>query len=209
MEENKFTELEIDAIGEISNICLGSGANTLSMLLRKNIDITPPKVTIVEKKEYIKEVSTKKVFIKVNYVEGLQGCSIMMLDEDDAKIIADLMMGNEGDGCYATMELSDMHLSALAEAMNMMMGSSATSLSIMLERKTDISTPETKFMDHGKYIAYTFPNDDKFVKVKFEMSIGDMITSPVVQLYPHDLGKVISDMFLNKRAREREKRTSD
>lgn len=203
MEENRFTEMEIDAIGEISNICLGSGANTLSMLLRKNIDITPPYVSIIEKKEYIKEVSSSKVFVKVNYVEGLQGCSIMMLDENDAKKIADLMMGNECDEDYSDMELTDMHLSALSEAMNMMMGASATSLSIMLERKTDISTPEAKFMDNGTYIAYTFPNDDRFVKVKFEMSIGDTITSPVIQLYPHDLGKAISDMFLNKRAREK------
>lgn len=199
-----FTDMEIDAIGEISNICLGNSATTLGMLLRQPVDITPPQVSIVEKNEYTKDVSGKKVFVKVSYVMGVQGCSILMLEESDAKIIADLMVGSDGRGSFAQMELGEMHLSAVSEAMNQMMGAAATSMSLMLERRTDISTPETKFMENGQYLAYEFPNDDKFVKVKFRMKIGDLIDSPVVQLYPHDLGKAISDLFLIKKAKEKQ-----
>lgn len=205
MKEYVFTEMEIDAIGEISNICLGNSASTLSMLVRLPVDITPPRVEIIEKSEYIKDVSTKKVFVKVSYVEGVQGCSILMLEEQDAKAIADMMMGSDGRGDFAKMELGELHLSAVSEAMNQMMGAAATSLSIMLDRKTDISTPETQYMDKGQYIAYTFPNDDKFVKVGFRLTIGDVISSPIVQLYPHDLGKAISDLFLIKKAKDKEK----
>lgn len=205
MKEYVFTEMEIDAIGEISNICLGNSASTLSMLVRLPVDITPPRVEIIEKSEYIKDVSTKKVFVKVSYVEGVQGCSILMLEEQDAKAIADMMMGSDGRGDFAEMELGELHLSAVSEAMNQMMGAAATSLSIMLDRKTDISTPETQYMDKGQYIAYTFPNDDKFVKVGFRLTIGDVISSPIVQLYPHDLGKAISDLFLIKKAKDKEK----
>lgn len=204
MKEYVFTELEIDAIGEISNICLGNSASTLSMLVRLPVDITPPRVEIIEKNEYIKDVSTKKVFVKVNYVEGVKGCSILMLEEQDAKAIADLMMGSDGHGDFANMELGELHLSAVSEAMNQMMGASATSLSIMLDRKTDISTPETQFMDNGQYMAYTFPDEDKFVKVGFRLTVGDVISSPIVQLYPHNLGKAISDLFLMKKAKEKE-----
>ena len=136
-----FTDMEIDAIGEISNICLGSSASTLSMLVRHTVDITPPKVEIVEKSEYTKNVSSKKVFVKVNYVEGVKGCSILMLEEHDAKAIADLMMGSDGNGDFAKMELGELHISAVSEAMNQMMGAAATAMSVMLERKTDISTP--------------------------------------------------------------------
>lgn len=205
MKEYVFTEMEIDAIGEISNICLGNSASTLSMLVRLPVDITPPRVEIIEKSEYIKDVSTKKVFVKVSYVEGVQGCSILMLEEQDAKAIADMMMGSDGRGDFAKMELGELHLSAVSEAMNQMMGAAATSLSIMLDRKTDISTPETQYMDKGQYIAYTFPNEDKFVKVGFRLTIGDVISSPIVQLYPHDLGKAISDLFLIKKAKDKEK----
>lgn len=205
MKEYVFTEMEIDAIGEISNICLGNSASTLSMLVRLPVDITPPRVEIIEKSEYIKDVSTKKVFVKVSYVEGVQGCSILMLEEQDAKAIADMMMGSDGRGDFAKMELGELHLSAVSEAMNQMMGAAATSLSIMLDRKTDISTPETQYMDKGQYIAYTFPNDDKFVKVGFRLTIGDVISSPIVQLYPHNLGKAISDLFLIKKAKDKEK----
>lgn len=198
-----FTEMEIDAIGEISNICLGSSASTLSMLVRQTVDITPPRVEIVEKSEYTKDVHSKKVFVKVNYVEGVKGCSILMLEEQDAKAIADLMMGSDGKGDFARMDLGELHISAVSEAMNQMMGAAATSMSVMLERKTDISTPEAKFMQDGEYLACEFPNDDRFVKVGFKMKIGDIIDSPVVQLYPHDLGKAISDLFLIRKAKEK------
>lgn len=199
-----FSELEVDAIGEISNICLGNSASTLSMLVRQTVDITPPMVEIVEKSEYTKNVSSKKVFVKVNYVEGVKGCSILMLEEQDAKAIADLMMGSDGKGDFARMELSELHMSAVSEAMNQMMGAAATSMSVMLERKTDISTPEAKFMKDGEYLAYEFPDDDRFVKVGFRMKVGDTIDSPVVQLYPHDLGKAISDLFLTRKAKVKE-----
>jgi flagellar motor switch protein FliN/FliY len=77
-------------------------------------------------------------------------------------------------------------------------------MSIMLDRKTDISTPETKFMEDGEYLACEFPNDDRFVQVGFRMNIGDIISSPVVQIYPHDLGKAISDLFLLKKSKVQE-----
>lgn len=201
---SNFTELEIDAIGEISNICLGNSASTLSMLVNQNIDITPPKVEIIEKSEYTKSVSTKKVFVKVSYVEGLTGCSILMLEEQDAKSIADLMMGSDGHGMFAQMDFGELHTSAVSEAMNQMMGAAATSMSVMLDRKTDISTPEAKYMEDGEYIAYTFPNSDKFVKVKFMMKIGEVFSSPMIQLYPYELAVSISNLFLDKKSKEKE-----
>lgn len=204
MKNYEFTEMEIDAIGEISNISLGSSASALSMLVRQTVDITPPRVEIIEKSEYTKNVSSKKVFVKVNYVEGIKGCSILMLEEQDAKAIADLMMGSDGKGAFAQMELGELHISAVSEAMNQMMGAAATSMSVMLERKTDISTPEAKFMEDGEYLAYEFPDEEKFVKVGFKMRVGDIINSPVVQLYPHNLGKAISDLFLINKSKQKD-----
>lgn len=204
MAEYVFSELEIDAIGEISNICLGNSTSALSLLVHQVVDITPPKVEIIEKSEYTKDVSSKKVFVKVNYTEGVQGCSILMLEEQDAKIIADLMMDGDGQKDFSKTELDEMQLSAVSEAMNQMMGSAATSMSVMLEHKTDISTPDTQFMGEGQYLACEFPNDERFVKVGFNIHIGDVLSCEVVQLYPYDLGKAISDLFLIKKAKEKE-----
>ena len=201
MKNYEFTEMEIDAIGEISNISLGSSASALSMLVNQTVDITPPRVEIIEN---TKNVSSKKVFVKVNYVEGIKGCSILMLEEQDAKAIADLMMGSDGNGAFAQMELGELHISAVSEAMNQMMGAAATSMSVMLERKTDISTPEAKFMEDGEYLAYEFPDEERFVKVGFKIRVGDIINSPVVQLYPHNLGKAISDLFLINKSKQKD-----
>lgn len=202
MSTYEFSDLEIDAIGEISNICLGNSATALGLLVNRPVDITPPSVEIIGKSEYVKDVSSKRVFVKVSYVEGLQGCSILMLEEHDAKAIADLMMKGDGDGDFENMELGELQLSAVSEAMNQMMGSAATSMSVMLDRKTDISIPDTKYMEDGEYLACEFPNDDKFVKVQFNMNIGNIIESPVVQLYPYDLSKAISELFLKKKSKE-------
>lgn len=195
---NEFTEMEIDAIGEISNICLGKAAAALSMLVNQNIDITPPRVEIIDKNEYIKSVSSKKVFVKVSYVEGVEGCSILMLEEQDAKSIADLMMGSDGHGMFAQMEFGELHTSAVSEAMNQMMGASATAMSMMIDKKTDISVPKADFMESGEYIACTFPDDDRFVKVGFKMQIGDVFSSPMVELYPYHLAKSMSNLYLIK-----------
>lgn len=69
----------------------------------------------------------------------------LFLKENDVKIITDLMMG--GDGTNTDGELGELHLSAISEAMNQMMGASATSLSTMLGTMIDISPPEASLID--------------------------------------------------------------
>lgn len=199
MEKMELNQLEIDAIGEISNICLGNGATSMEMLTRQPIEITPPKVKILNRGDVIKENKVKKVIVKVTYIVGVDGCSILILNEDDAKMIADMMMGSDGTGTFFQMEINDMHLSAISEAMNQMMGAAATSMSTMLGTKTDISTPQTEYMDKGSFVSHEFPNDDRFVEVGFHMMIGDKMNTRVYQLYPHNLAKAISDLYLIKK----------
>lgn len=199
-EKLEFNQLELDAIGEVSNICLGTGATSLGMLTRQVIDITPPKIKILKRGDVIKENSVKKVFVKVTYVVGIEGCSMLVLNVDDAKMIADMMMGSDGHGDFFKMDFNEMHISAISEAMNQMMGAAATSMSTMLNKKTDISTPTTEYMEKGTYISHEFPNDERFVEIGFHLKIGSDIDIRTYQLFPHDLAKAISDLFLIKKA---------
>ena len=130
---------ESDALGEISNISMGTAATTLSILVNNRVVITTPQISYVTLDELSKQYEEPCVFIYISYQAGLQGKNVLVLKEQDVKVITDLMMG--GDGTNTDNELSDLHLSAISEAMNQMMGSAATSMSSMLNEMVDISPP--------------------------------------------------------------------
>lgn len=195
-QEEILTEEEKDAIGEISNISLGTAATTLFSLVNQKVVITTPKVSVSTWEDLVNSYGRPCVFIQIYYKEGLQGNNILILREDDVKIIADLMMG--GDGTNLQDELTELHLSAISEAMNQMMGSSSTSLSSILDKKVDISPPVAQVVDmndsiRGEDIAPFLK--DKFIKVSFKMEIGNLVDSELMQLYPVEFTKDLYQKF--------------
>ncbi|WP_167956866.1 flagellar motor switch phosphatase FliY [Anaerosporobacter faecicola] len=191
-----LTADEKDAVGEISNISMGTAATTLSTLVNNKVVITTPVVSYSTWEELSQEFGKPCVFIQISYKEGLDGNNILILNESDVKIITDLMMG--GDGTNVAGELSDLHLSAIGEAMNQMMGSASTSLSSMLEKKVDISPPVASLVDLNSTIDESEISDflkHPFVKVAFKMEIGDLVDSQIMQLYPFDFARDLYKKF--------------
>ena len=127
-----LTDVEKDAIGEVANISMGSSATTLYSLVNRKVNITTPVVMPAKWENLLADYERPCVFIQIKYTTGLDGTNILVLKEHDVKIITDLMMG--GDGTNTDGELGELHLSAISEAMNQMMGSAATSLSTMLKK---------------------------------------------------------------------------
>jgi flagellar motor switch protein FliN/FliY len=197
LDESVLTAMEKDAIGEVANISMGSSATTLSSLVNRRVNITTPVVTLARWENVLRDYEKPCVFIQIKYTVGLDGSNILVLKEHDVKVITDLMMG--GDGSNVEGELGELHLSAISEAMNQMMGSSATSLSTMLDKMIDISPPEASFVDlstfkSGGDIAPFLA--DIFVKIAFRMQIDDLVDSTIMQLYPIDFAKELCDTFL-------------
>ncbi len=192
-----LTDAERDAVGEIANINMGTAATTLSTLLNNKVTITTPRVSYVSVEELSKQYDRPCVFIHISYIEGIDGNNILILKEHDVKVITDLMMG--GDGTNTDGELSELHLSAISEAMNQMMGSAATSLSSMLEKKVDISPPSASLVDLNDTIEDTSISNflnDRVVQVAFDMKIGELIDSQIMQLYPFDFAKELYEKFM-------------
>lgn len=197
--EEILTDIEKDAIGEIANISMGTSATTLYSLVNRKVNITTPTVSIANWKNFIDEQEKPCVFIQIKYTEGLDGANILIMRERDVKVITDLMMG--GDGNNIDGELGELHLSAISEAMNQMMGSSATSLSSMLGRMIDISPPEASVVNllenkNGADIAPFLAGD--FVKIEFRMQIEDLVDSTIMQLYPIDFAKSLYEIFMGQ-----------
>jgi len=188
--EEKLTDAEKDAIGEISNISMGTAATTLFSLVNRKVEISTPVVSFATWDDLVQAYERPCVFIRIAYTVGLDGSNILVLKENDVKIITDLMMG--GDGTNTDVELGELHLSAISEAMNQMMGSAATSLSSMLNKTIDISPPMADLIDLKEEIDESTIDEflaKEFVKISFRMEIGDLIDSEIMQLYPVSFAK--------------------
>lgn len=194
-----LTESEKDAIGEIANISMGTAATTLFSLVNRRVEISTPVVSFSNWDKIVDEYEKPCVFIKIGYTQGLNGSNILVLKEKDVKIITDLMMG--GDGTNINGEIGELHLSAISEAMNQMMGSAATSLSSMLDKKVDISPPTASVVDLNDSIDdVTVSNflSDELVQVSFDMRIGDLVDSQIMQLYPFDFARDLYQKFVGE-----------
>ena len=189
-------DTEKDAVGEISNISMGTAATTLSSLLNQKVNITTPRVEVADWDKLSRKYDRPCVMLQIRYKEGIDGNNVLILKERDVKIITDLMMGGTGNVDDGE-ELTDLHLSAIGEAMNQMMGSAATSLSSMFNRKIDISPPIANIVETYNEMDESLPQflNDNFVIVAFKMQIGDLIDSEIMQLYPVDFAKELLTMF--------------
>ena len=188
--EQPLTDTEKDAIGEVANISMGTAATTLFSLVNRKVDISTPVVSFATWEDIVAAYERPCVFIRIGYTVGLDGSNVLVLKDRDVKVITDLMMG--GDGTNTDGELGELHLSAISEAMNQMMGSAATSLSSMLNKMIDISPPEADVVDLTETVEAaeidTFLTG-QFVMISFRMEIGDLVDSQIMQLYPFSFAR--------------------
>ncbi|MFJ2042340.1 flagellar motor switch protein FliN/FliY [Paenibacillus sp. ov031] len=190
-----LTELEQDALGEIGNITFGSAATALSTLLGLKVDITTPKVSIISRTQFDEAFPKPHVAVHVNYVDGFEGINSLVIKKRDAQVIADLMLGGEGNPVDE--ELNEIHISAVQEAMNQMMGSSATSMSTIFNRFVNISPPGIDIlnMESGEGVS-NLPEDETLIQVSFRLLIGDLIDSNLMQLLPVHFAKEMVEMLI-------------
>src|SRR5699024_1958318 len=136
---SNLSDIEVDTWGESGNISIGSSAKTLSTLLIQKVEIQTPEVSVITLEELNENYSFDQVNVQVKYMEVFSGQNIFIIKSADAAIISDIMLG--GDGTSSEENLSDIHLSAVQEAMNQMMGAAATSMSTVFDKRVDISPP--------------------------------------------------------------------
>jgi flagellar motor switch protein FliN/FliY len=184
-----LTDLEKDAMGEIGNISMGTAATTLAVLLGRRVSITTPKVSVTTFTELKKFYPIPCLVVEVGYTTGVVGTNLLTIQERDALIIASLMMG--GDGLNPPMVLDELSMSAVAESMNQMMGSTATSLSTIFKKKVDIAPPKVNLLNIAtdENIANVISGDTPIVRVSFRMEVEDLIDSYITQILPYDVAQ--------------------
>ena len=195
MEQNVFNAMELDAIGEVMNISLGSSATAVSNLLDHRVDITTPSVSVVPVEEFSIGDLEPAIAIEIKYVSGLEGSNIMLLKRDDVKVIVDILMGGETPD--EEFELNELTISAVCEVMNQMMGAASTALSDFLGRSVNISTPQSFTLDDIKQFKedHFQTSDGMLVVVRFTLSIENMLNSEFVNVMSVDLARELLGGF--------------
>ena len=189
MKQNVFSPMEIDAIGEIMNISLGSSATAVSNMLDHRVDITTPTVSVVPVDEFTLGNLEPAIGIEIKYVSGLEGSNIMLLKRNDVKTIVEILMGTTIDD--SEFELNELTVSAVCEVMNQMMGAASTALSDFLGRPVNISTPQSFTLDDldqfkKEHFQYT---NGMLVVVQFMLSIENVLKSEFVNVMSVDLAR--------------------
>lgn len=185
-----LSETDKDLLGEIGNISMGSASTALSTIINRMVNITTPRVSITSLREMKKEFDVPIISVEVEYIEGLIGANLLLIKITDAIVIADLMMG--GDGTRKAEALSEIEISAVSEAMNQMIGSSATSLSQMLNMPINISPPIASVWDEkNNKLSEKISEDDEIVKISFRLTIDALVDSEIMLLLPIKTAKMI------------------
>ena len=184
-----ITREQADVIGEVANICTGTAATALSLIINRATHITTPTVEVLAKEGLLER--DDYILVKVPYTKGLDGTNLMVMDVKDALIIANLMMGGDGSD-VSNMQVDEFTLSAVAEAMNQMCGSIATSMASLISAPTDIGFPLINSKDHKTFeIPDELCNGTDIVKVTFRLTVDNLIDSSLIQLYPISIVKQI------------------
>jgi flagellar motor switch protein FliN/FliY len=186
-----ISELDKDLLGEIGNISMGSASTALYQLINQQVNITTPVVSVTTLKEIKEGFETPNIVLDIEYVSGIIGRNILIIKIADGLVISNLMMGGDGNVPEAH-ELSEIEISAVSEAMNQMIGSAATSMATMFGRKVDISPPTSKLVtDAATPISDAIPEDQPIVRVSFKMTIGDIVDSNIMQIFPLETARNI------------------
>ena len=194
----EFSSYEIDAVGEILNISMGSAATAVSELLNAKVWITTPQVSVVKASDLNYDRLEPAICVKIVYVSGISGQNMMVLKQDDVQLILNQLMGNPLV-VSPDFEFDEMNISAVSEVMNQMMGASATALSDLLGISVDISTPTPYLIEQTNFcqLAELDP-DETIVAVTFNLSVDGVMNSEFMSVMSVELAKSLSGKMIEK-----------
>lgn len=201
VNQSENEQLLFDIIGEVGNISMSQAATALSSILNRRVSITTPRVSKIKFQEILDSLAAPKVATTVEFKEGLFGTNLMLLEVRDAIVIADLMMGGEGNP--TNQEFTELELSAVAEAMNQMIGSASTSMATMTNRKVDIFPPKVNLWEEGMTIeTQSIQPQDAIYKISFDLNVEGVIESEIMQIFSEEVVRDIEKAMLADEAKD-------
>lgn len=192
---------EQDVLSEIGNINVGAASTALSELLDQRVIIDTPKLNYTTLSEIHQGFTAPYVLVEVQYTVGIEGNNLFILKAEDAAVIANIMMG--GNGQNVSDDMDEYTLSAVAEAMNQMMGFSATALSELFKQTIEISPPQVKLISIKDYPAeLAMDINEPLVTTSFNLQIGDLVESQIILIVGFDVAREHVKYLIEDTAKE-------
>jgi flagellar motor switch protein FliN/FliY len=191
-----FTDVQIDALGEIGNICMGTSATTMYALLGRRVNITTPTVGLYKAENVLSAFKWPFLAISVEFKEGMYGKNLLIIKDYDAAIITDLLMGGEGHVDKGKIVLNEIHLSAMSEVMNQMIGSAATAMANMMNHEVNISPPMVEQANSDDDASIFLDGAPLVIKISFDMEIEGLLKSKLMQIMPIDMAKEMIEKLM-------------
>lgn len=198
-KHSSISDIEIDLLGEIGNISMGSASTALSTILNNPVNITTPEVTVTSLRELRENFAVPNIALEVKYTSGIVGGNLLVMKIPDAAVIANLMMGGNGI-VESSSELTEIEESAVSEAMNQMIGSAATSMATMFAREVNISPPVSRIWADANTmpLSESIGDNEEIIKVSFKLTIGDLVDSNIMQILPIQTAKKIVSIMMGQ-----------
>ena len=188
-----LSHMEKETIAEVGNISLGAAASALSAILNRRVYITTPRLEMRAVNQVKESYPVPCLLVEVKYLSGLQGSNILLIKQEDALVIAGLMLGSSLEQQF----LGEMELSAIQEAMNQMMGYMATAMSEMFGQVVEISPPELTICDLADEELKLLDESSPVVELAFTIQVEDFIDSKLIQVIPYDFAKKMTEFLLS------------
>lgn len=184
-----LTLREVDILGEIGNIIIGTSATTLHDIISKQVSITSPQVCVNKMMDLGDVFSEDVVVIHVAFTDGFEGNTLMLLEKSDVRKIAGFFMD---ESCFDFGD--EWIIGVVVEAMNQMIGSASTALSEMLHTRINITSPRAVISPmSGSDLTRIIKAEDDIIQISFKMQIEEAMESEIIQIMPVTFGKWLAE----------------
>jgi flagellar motor switch protein FliN/FliY len=191
---DKLTSMEVDVIGEVMNISMGTAATAMSTILNTKVNITTPRIETIGVEAFEFAYLEPVIGVLINYVEGIEGANVLLLQESDMKkILSQLFDMDTSDD----IEFDEISKSAIGEIMNQMMGAAAGALASFLGKVVNISPPILLDTTNKSSIRDLFSlKGENLVSIKFNLSIEGLVESEFISAMEPALAREIVSMSM-------------
>ena len=154
----ELNEKHLDVLCELGNIGAGNAATALSVLLDEGVNIDVPNVMLLEYDEVIRIIGDPEdlgIAIMIHYKGDAEGIVLFLLDYEDAKGIAEILIADIADIYEEPGEegFSELKLSTVKEIGNIMGCSYLSSISMLTGLDLSLSIPNVSVDMVGAIIS--------------------------------------------------------
>lgn len=135
---------QLDVIKEMGNIGAGNAVTALSKMLNKRVEMTVPKIKILDFKEIPEILGDPELLIVGILLQmsgDMTGSIMFILNIEASCTMVDVLMGRP-EGTKNGYDFDEIEISALKETGNILAGSYLSALSTLLNLDISPSTPE-------------------------------------------------------------------